>query len=93
MIIVYADIGELNCRILFELWPDLHHNIIWVSQVSEDDPAFEVNRCQQVCIILLTAEGRCDLLLVVVDYLRLGLLFVTKSDLPQFDRLVSRCRD
>ena len=57
-------------------------------QVSDDDPALEVNRCEQVCVILLAAEGRCDLLLVVVDYLRLWLLFVAKGDLPQFDRLV-----
>ena len=93
MVIVETYVGELDCGELLYLGPNLHDDIVGMCQVSNYDPAFEINRGQQIRIILQTAEGRSDLFFVIVNDLRLWLLLLPKSDLPKFNCLVSRSRD
>ena len=89
MMIIQADISKFDCCVLLEVRLDLHYVVVWLAQISHDDPAFKVDCREQVRVWLHATEGRRDLLLVIIDDLRRVKLGTFIRDLPEFDSLVS----
>ena len=86
--VVQTDVGYFGgCKAL-KTHLKLQNCIVRLSQVSDDDPAFQINGGQQISVCLLAHECRCNLFFVVIDNLLLLPLFFIKVDLPEFNRLV-----